>query len=108
MWLKEDLLNFLCDNGCDIEVLIADPKYIAKEVFYRKFLNRGNNEEFYKRFDVEKIYKQYIDSKKFKVYTINLEMYLDDFLVATGEKLKNYTKNKEHVEYVKRHIKKHF
>lgn len=54
---------------------------------------------------MEKTWKQYINSKKFKIYTINAEMYLDDFLIATGEKLKGYTGSKKHIEYVKNRIK---
>lgn len=108
LWLKEDLLNFLHSNGYDIEILIADPKFVSQEVFNRRFLDRGNNEEFCKRFNVEKIYQQYINNRKFKVYTISAEMYLDDFLIATGENLKGYTGSKKHVDYVKKHIEKHF
>lgn len=106
LWLKEDLLNFLYNNGYNLEILIANPKFISKDVFYKRFLHRGNNEEFCKRFDIEKTYKQYIDNKKFKVYTISAEIYLDDFLIATGEELKGYTKSKKHIEYVKNHINK--
>lgn len=28
LWLKEDLLDFLYNNGYDIEILIADPKFV--------------------------------------------------------------------------------
>lgn len=104
LWLKKDLLDFLYKNGIKVEVLIANPQYISKDIFVKRFLERGNNANFCERFDLFQTYQKYKDAKEFKVWLINSEMFLDDFLVATGSALKGYGKPKEYVEYIKNNI----
>lgn len=104
LWLKKDLLDFLFKNGIKVEVLIANPEHVSKDVFVKRFLNRGNNSSFCERFDLFQTYSKYKDAKEFKVWLINSEMFLDDFLVATGSSLKNYDKTKNHIEKIKNNI----
>ena len=104
LWLKKDLLDFLFKNGVKVEVLIANPQYISKDIFVKRFLERGNSSSFCERFDLAKTYAKYKDAKKFKVWLINSEMFLDDFLVATGSTLNRYNKPKEYVEHIRKNI----
>lgn len=104
LWLKKDLLDFLFKNGIKVEVLIANPKYVSKDIFVERFLKRGNNSSFCERFDLFQTYAKYKDAEEFKIWLINSEMFLDDFLAATGAVLNGYDKSKEHVEYIKNNI----
>lgn len=107
LWLKKDLLDFLFKNGINVEVLMANPKYVSKDIFVNRFLKRGNNLNFCNRFDLNQTYKKYKEvkeAKEFKVWLINSEMFLDDFLVATGNVLNGYNKPKEYVKYMKNNI----
>lgn len=104
LWLKKNLLDFLYENGIKIEVVIANPECVSKDIFVKRFLNRGNNLRFCERFDLNETYEKYKDAKEFKVWLINSEMYLDDFLVATGSILNGYNKPKEYVEYIGNNI----
>ena len=105
LWLQKDLLDFLYKNGVKVEVLIANPKYVSKDIFVKRFLRRGNNLNFCEKFDLNQTYKEYKDAKEFKVWLINSEMFLDDFLFATGSVLNGYNKPKEYVEYIKNNVK---
>lgn len=105
LWLKKDLLDFLYKNGINIEVLIANPEHVSKDIFVKRFLRRGNNLSFCERFNLDEAYEKYKNAKEFKVWLINSEMFLDDFLYAIGSFLNDYNKPKEHVEYVKNNIK---
>lgn len=104
LWLKKNLLDFLFKNGINVEVLMANPRYVSKDIFVERFLNRGNNSSFCERFDPVQTYAKYKDAKEFKVWLINSEIFLDDFLVATGNVLNGYNKPKEYVKYIKNNI----
>lgn len=105
-WLNMDLIKYLYEKGYNVDIVIYNPECVSKEILTERFLSRGNDENFSDRIDMFDIYHKYVSIGFFQVYVLNKDIFLDDFLVATGSKLKNYNKPKQYTREIKKYITK--
>lgn len=105
-WLNMDLIKYLYEKGYDVEIVIYNPECISKEILTERFLSRGNDKNFSDRIDMFDIYHKYVNIGFFQIYVLNKDIFLDDFLVAAGSKLKNYNKPKQYIREIKKYITK--
>lgn len=103
-WLNMDLIKYLYEKGYNVDIVIYNPECVSKEILTERFLSRGNDENFSDRIDMFDTYRKYVSAGIFHVYILNKDIFLDDFLVATGSKLKNYNKSEQYTREVKKYI----
>lgn len=103
-WLNMDLIKYLYEKDYNVKIVIYNPECVPKEILEKRFINRGNDKNFSDRIDMFDAYHKYVSAGIFHVYILNKDIFLDDFLVATGSKLKNYNKSEQYTREVKKYI----